>query len=445
MICRAPVFPETQNLSKNPGLLRPGFLNRLLDPTRPTVKIEKGQMILGGLSASALVREYGSPLFVMEDEVIRRQTGLLRRALPSPHVHLYYAGKANPNIRIWQLIGEQGYGLDCCSPGEVFLALRAGFGPDRISFTGTGLTADEMSYLAGTGVAVNVDAVSQVERYAALVPNARLGIRINPNIGSGSHQYCTTGGSRSKLGIPIDLALQAREAATRNGATIRALHVHTGSGGLDVAPMLQTARLMFELAEHFSDTLETIDLGGGLGVGQAPDDPVFALDEYAAGILALLDRWNSTHQRPLDLFLEPGQFLVADAGWLLATVVIVKPTPGGRTFAILDTNFNHYLGTALYQSYHEFHLATGMHEPRTERYDLVGNLCNTGDTFAADRPMPPLVEGDLLAMASAGAYGLSRSSNYNSRPIPAEVLVKDGRSTLIRRRQTYEDLLGAQL
>lgn len=409
------------------------------------MRIENGRLLLGGLAADELVTRFGSPLFVMEEEVLRARARLLQGAFPGDRVRIFYAGKANPNLRIWKLMGGLGIGLDCCSPGEVFLALRAGFEPSRISFTGTALTDDEMRYLHETGVAVNLDAISQLERYGRIAPGASIGIRINPNIGAGSHEHCTTGGSRSKLGIPIAYAGEARAAAKRAGLKLRALHVHTGSGGLDLAPMVETARTMFELARSFPDELEILDLGGGLGVPHAPGEAEFPLESYAAEVLSLLRGWEAETGRTLQLFIEPGQFLACEAGWLLTRVVIVKPTPGGTTFAILDSNFNHYLGTALYKSYHEFHAVTRMDAPRSCEYELVGNLCNTGDTFASARAMPELREGDILGMVNAGAYGLSRSSTYNSRPIPAEILVCGGEATPIRRRQSYEDLLSCQL
>lgn len=405
------------------------------------MEVIDGRLILGGVEASALAEEFGTPLFVMEESEVRARARRLQNAFAHPSVKLFYAGKANPNLRLWDLLGSEGFGIDCCSAGEVYLALKAGFAPDRISFTGTGLTFEEMRYLASTGVAVNLDAISQVEMYGRVAPGRAIGIRINPMVGTGSHLSCTTGGSHSKLGIPIDYAGEARQAAARAGLTLRGLHVHTGSGGLDASVMLGTARTLFELAEQFADTLEVLDLGGGLGVPHEPEDRPFDLESYARGVLALVNHWNDSHARPLEVFLEPGQYLTCEAGWMLTRVVIVKPTPEGRVFAILDSNFNHYLGTALYKSYHEFHAVQRMGAPRNRRYELVGNLCNTGDTFASDRPMPELAEGDLLGMVNAGAYGLSRSSNYNSRPIPAEVLVREGQARLIRRRQTYDDLL----
>lgn len=399
-----------------------------------------GKMFLGGVRAGELVERFGSPLFVMEEDRIRENVRRVKDAFSHPATRIFYAVKANPNLRVLELMRELGIGADCCSAGEAHLARKAGFPAGDISFTGTALTDSEAHELAEALVPSNVDALSQLDRYLPLFP-AGLGIRVNPGRGTGLHQSCTTGGKESKLGIPIDLAPRALEIAKKHGRKIVGLHVHTGSGGLDVEHFRAVARAMFELAETFAGDLRYVDLGGGLGVPHAPEDPLFDLAGYASEACALLDRWNSKHATPIQLYVEPGQYLVSDAGWLLLKVVIRKETPYDRTFLITDSNFNHYLGTALYQSYHEFLKCEELSAPASEEIELCGNLCNTGDTFARGRRMPRLVEGDLLAMVNAGAYGLSRASNYNSRPIPAEVMVRDGRARLIRRRQTYDDLL----
>lgn len=398
-----------------------------------------GKMFLGGVRAGELVERFGSPLFVLEEARIRENARRVLAAFGHPDVRIFYAVKANPNLRVLELMHELGIGADCCSAGEAHLARHAGFPAADISFTGTALTGPEARLLAEHGIPSNVDALSQLDRYLPLFAGG-LGIRINPGRGTGLHQSCTTGGKESKLGIPIDHAPRALEIARRHGRRIAGLHVHTGSGGLDVEHFKTVAHAMFELAHDFPE-IEFVDLGGGLGVPHAPDDPLFDLDGYAREAVGLLDDWNVRHPRRLKLYVEPGQYLVSDAGWLLLTVVIRKETPYDKTFLIADSNFNHYLGTALYQSYHEFLKAEDLGAPTAEEVDLCGNLCNTGDTFAKARRMPCLEEGDLLAMVNAGAYGLSRSSNYNSRPIPAEVMVRDGEPRLIRRRQTYDDLL----
>lgn len=398
-----------------------------------------GKMFLGGMSAGELAERFGSPLFVMEEDRIRENAAKILAAFEHPDARLFYAIKANPNLRILELMRELGIGADCCSAGEAHLALKAGFPTQDISFTGTGLTDAEAGYLAEHRIPSNVDALSQLDRYLPLFASG-LGIRINPGRGTGLHQMCTTGGKESKLGIPIDFAPRALEIARKHGKRIAGLHVHTGSGGLDVEHFKTVAHTMFELAKDFPE-IEFVDLGGGLGVPHNPADPLFDLEGYAKEALGLLDDWNSRAKRRLKLYVEPGQYLVSDAGWLLLKVVIRKETPYEKTFLITDSNFNHYLGTALYQSYHEFYKAEDMGAPLVEEIDLCGNLCNTGDSFAKGRKMPALKEGDLLAMVNAGAYGLSRSSNYNSRPIPAEVMVRDGKPRLIRRRQTYDDLL----
>jgi diaminopimelate decarboxylase len=400
-----------------------------------------GKLWLGGVRARELTEAYGSPLFVIEEDRIRESYRRLAGAFSHPAVRMFYAVKANPNVRVLQVLRDEGAGADCCSVGEVHVARRAGFTPEEISFTGTGLTAPEAQSLAEGQVPSNVDSLSQLERCLPLFSRSGLGIRINPGSGTGLHASCTTGGKDSKLGIPIEHAAQARAIARRIGGRIAGLHVHTGSGGLDATHFCDVARTMFSLAEEFAPQLEYIDLGGGIGVPHAPGERPFDLDSYAREACGLLDDWNRRHSRSIELYIEPGQFLVAQAGWLLMTLVVRKETPHGKRFLITDSSFNHYLGTALYQSYHTLLAADDLTAPAQETVDVCGHLCNTGDTFARDRSMPRLQEGDLLAMDNAGAYGSSRAANYNSRPIPAEVLVTGGEARLIRRRQTLDDLL----
>lgn len=401
----------------------------------------EGHLLLGGLSATELARRYGSPLYVLETARIDRSIQRLKAAFDHPRIRLFYAMKANPNPRILEHLGRHGIGMDCCSPGEVYLASRSGFVPEDITFTGTALTAEDAELVASRAGYANVDGLSQVERHISKFPGNAVGIRINPGFGAGGHAMNTTGGQDTKLGIPIERAREAHDIATRQGGRIRGLHVHTGSGGMDVDHFVQVAERMFQLAREWPGELDYVDLGGGLGVPHRFADPEFALEVYATRVIELVEAWNREHRRPLSVFIEPGQFFVGEAGWLLMTVVLAKQAPSGRRILLTDSSFNHYLGTSLYQSYHEFVRADGPEHGPREVINICGHLCNTGDTFARDREMVRLEEGALIAMAHAGAYGISRGSNYNSRPLPAEILVENGESTVIRPRETYEDLL----
>lgn len=402
---------------------------------------KEGHLMLGGLPATELARRYGSPLYVLETARIDAAIDRLKSAFDHPQIRLFYALKANPNPRILAHLGRRGIGMDCCSPGEVFLASRCGFGPHDITFTGTALTSEDAQLVASHAGHANVDGLSQVERHIARFPGKAVGIRINPGFGAGGHAMNTTAGQETKLGIPIEKAMEAHAIATRQGGRIRGLHVHTGSGGMDHDHFIAVAEQMFQLASGWPAELEYVDLGGGLGVPHRFEDPPFALETYARRVIALTDEFNRGRQKPLQVFIEPGQFFVGEAGWLLMTVVLAKEAPSGRRILLTDSSFNHYLGTSLYQSYHEFVRADGPEDGPREVVNICGHLCNTGDTFAREREMVRLEEGSLLAMAHAGAYGISRGSNYNSRPLPAEILVDRGETTIIRPRETYEDLL----
>lgn len=406
------------------------------------MEVRGGRLVLGGIDAEELVERFGSPLFVIEEAVLRRQARRLVEAFRG-EATLLFAGKANPNLRVWQVMREEGLGLDCCSPGEVWLGLKAGYVPEEISFTGTALSVEDIDELAASGARVNLDASSQLRRWGCRHPGKPVGLRVNPGIGIGLHEHCTTGGEESKLGVSLEEMRAAPELARECGVPLRGVHAHLGSGGLEVAPFLEMAKELFRLAVELDAPIEYVDVGGGIGVPHAPGDPPFPLEEYAAGLGRLRREAESRRDSggAVELVVEPGQWLVAEAGWLLTRVQALKERSDGKRFALVDSSSNHYPGPAIYGSYHEFYKVGSMEAERTRLYDLCGNLCNTGDTLARCRPMPSLAEGDVLGMVNAGAYGMSRASTYNSRPLPAEVMVSEGEARVIRRRQTYEDLL----
>jgi len=403
-----------------------------------------GPLCLDGISAHELVSRFGSPLFVLEQDTIIGSCQKILKAFEHPHIQVFYAMKANPNLEVLRCIHREGVGIDCCSPGEVHLAGLAGIPREDVTFTGTGVRPDEIDGLITGTHTLNLDSLSQIESLGGRLGDRGIGIRLNPGFGAGSHASNTTGGADSKLGIPIADVAEALSLAQRAGTRIRGFHVHTGSGGLDPDHFVKVTDLMFELVENFGDSIEYLDLGGGIGVPSRFTDDPFPLEIYADAVKARLDS-HIKNRGPLKVFIEPGQFLVARAGWLLMTVVIRKKTPSGKTVVTTDSSFNHYLGTSLYQSYHEFVHGSDVCRKDEEIVSICGHLCNTGDSFAKDRSLPHFKIGDIIAMADAGAYGMSRGSNYNSRPLPAEVMVCKGVPRVIRRRELYEDLIRTQL
>ncbi|MGQ9628782.1 MAG: diaminopimelate decarboxylase [bacterium] len=407
------------------------------------MEIRGSDLFLGGVRASDLAERFGTPLYVMEEAVIRERFRNLAGAIRYPKLRIHYACKANTNISVLRVLMEEGSYIDAVSPGEIFLALEAGFAPDRILFTGNNVTDREMLYALGRGVPINVDSLSQLRRYGKLNPGGTASVRINPDIGAGHHDHTITGGPRSKFGIYFDQVDRIKEIAREFRLKIRGVHMHIGSGILDPEPFLLGMRTLLKTAEEFDD-LEFVDFGGGIGVPYRPEEKPLNLEDFGGRVGELFGEWCRGYGKDLILAVEPGRYLVAEAGTLLARVNTVKITPH-RRFVGTDSGFNHLVRPTMYGSYHPILVANKANEANTVATDVCGNICESGDLFARDRMLPEIEEGDLIAILNAGAYGFSMASNYNSRPRPAEVMVDGGRPRLIRERETLEDLLRGQV
>ncbi len=344
---------------------------------------------------------------------------------------------------------EEGAHLDACSPGDVHLALAAGYVPDQILYTGYAVSDEELRFILEHGLSLNVDSLSQLARYAKLGGKGKIGIRINTGVRAGFHVHVTSATPASKFGLHLNQLNEAKALAAAHGLTIAGLHTHLGSDILQAEPFLKALDVLLMAAEGF-ENLEYIDLGGGLGVPFGPDDRPFDLVAYGHTLDERLSEWCGRRGQPLALYLEPGEYLVAESSYLLTRVVDIKPavvhnagsTP---TFVGTDTSFNHVFATAIYDAYHKILVADRAMEPGSEYVHICGNLMQAGDVLAKDRMMPPLHEGDLLVMANCGAYAMCRASRFNGRPLPAEVVVKDGQAQIVRQRETLRDLLANQV
>jgi len=342
----------------------------------------------------------------------------------------------------------EGAYLDAVSPGEVSMALTTGFPPDRILFTGTSVRNDELRFLADSNVTVNIDSLSQLDRLLKItVPNI-LSVRVNPEIGAGHHDHCITAGKNTKFGLWENDALKAYEKAKNAGVARFGIHMHVGSGVLDVAPFVLALDKLLSVAKKAHDQIgvnfEFVDMGGGLGVPYKPEDKELDLALFSEEVLSLFKSKIDEYDLGKPFFcVEPGRYLVCDAGILLTTVNTVKATPF-KKFVGVDAGFNTLVRPTMYGSYHHVLVANKLGSPEEETYDVVGPVCESGDVLAKDRRLPKIQEGDLLAVLNTGAYGYSMSSQYNARPRAAEVLVKNGRCALIRERETLGDLLASQ-
>ncbi|MBL7964849.1 MAG: diaminopimelate decarboxylase [Flavobacteriales bacterium] len=407
-----------------------------------SLELRDGRYHFGGLPVDDLVRMAGTPVYVYDSAIMERQVKRLKDAFADSPLRIMYACKALTNINVLRLLRSYGTGLDTVSIQEVELGLRAGFAPEEILFTPNMVAFDELKRAVELGVHVNIDSIAMLEHfghaYGGKVPVC---VRLNPHIMAGGNERISTGHIDSKFGISVHQLRHVERIVKGSGIRVNGLHMHTGSDILDAEVFLQGAEILFEVAEHFPH-LEFLDLGSGFKVPYKPDDISTDIEELGTQLGARLKRFNAGRAKPVELWFEPGKFLVSESGVFLATVNLVKHTTA-TVFAGVDSGLNHLIRPMLYGSYHHIvNVSNPQGRPRI--YTVVGYICET-DTFGWDRKLEEVREGDVLAFLNAGAYGFAMASNYNSRPRPAEILVHQGRAHLIRRRETLEDQLTAQV
>lgn len=402
------------------------------------MKFENGILQIGGRSVVELVAQYGSPLYVYDQEVMLTQLRQIQQAISYQPFQLRYACKANNNLTILRLFRQWGLHLDVVSPGEVIVAERAGYTADQLLYTGNSVTNEELEFVHQRGVLINLDSLSQLRRFGQRFPGSRASLRINPDVGAGHHQHVITGGPDSKFGIALGQLEEARALARQYRIRLIGLHQHIGSGILQPEIFWLAMTPILQVASTFEE-LEFINLGGGFGVPYEPHEMPLDTARLGKGVSERFEAFCQTYGRPLRLDLEPGRFLVAPAGYLLVQVNTIKRTEK-HTFVGTDSGFNHLIRHPLYKSYHRIVNGTREHGPM-KTVAVCGNLCESGDLFTHGRELVEPREGDILVICDAGAYGYSMSFTYNMRPRPAEVMVHHGATQLIRRRETIDDLL----
>ena len=389
-----------------------------------------------------IANEFGTPVYVYHAETIARQYAKLQDAFKGHATKFFYACKALTNINILKYLKSLGASIDCVSIYEVKLALKAGFDKKEILFTPNCVDFDEIVAAQELGVNINIDNISMLERfgnkYGKTYPVC---IRINPHIEAGGNYKISTGHIDSKFGISIHQMRHIERIVKTTGLHVQGLHMHTGSEIKDVDVFMRGLEILFDAATHFKE-LDFIDLGSGFKVpykdGDAETD-VVALGER---LTSAVREFEAEYGRPLTVWFEPGKYLVSEAGSFVVKANVIKQTTA-TVFVGINSGFNHLIRPMFYEAYHR--ISNISNPDGAERiYTVVGNICET-DTFAWDRVLNEVREGDLLVFHNAGAYGFEMSSNFNSRLKPAEVLVKDGQAHLIRRRDEFEDLLKNQL
>jgi diaminopimelate decarboxylase len=403
---------------------------------------QNGELSCGGVPLSRLADEFGTPLYVYSAAAIREQYRRLAAAFAPLRPLICYAVKANFNLSLLRLLRAEGAGFDIVSGGELFRVMRAGAAPERIVFAGVGKTEAELAQGLDAGIGwFNVESAIELARLnqlaAARGRRARVALRLNPGVAPEAHRHIQTGGARNKFGLPLPeaLALVGRIAAEYTAIDLRGVHIHIGSQVPNPAATLAALEVALEFAAQV-DGIDTLDLGGGFPVAYRDDDHFASIEAFAAPIverlLPLADH--------LRFHLEPGRYLVAEAGALLATVQSVKDVAGRRTL-VVDAGMQTLLRPALYDAYHRVMPLAQMSAAETVTTDVVGPICESADVLARERALPALQPGDRLALLDAGAYGFSMASQYNSQPRPAEVIVDAGQARLARRRESYEDLV----
>ena len=388
-----------------------------------------------------IAEEFVTPVYVYGERYIQRQLRLLAESITYQPKKILYAVKANFNPYILEIFKKAGVGIDAVSPGEIALALKVGFSPKDILFTGNNITDEEMDFAVEKGVLLNIDSLSRLEKFGKKYPGYEVCVRINPDVGAGHHDHCITGGPKSKFGIWYSEVEEIKRIAESHRLKIVGIHQHIGSQILEVEKFLIAMEVLLRVAPSFLD-LEFIDFGGGLGVPYRPEENLLAVKELGQKMSEGFKDFCRKYGRELTLVIEPGRYLVAESAFLLTKVNTVKRNPDGRVFVGVDSGFNHLIRPAMYGSFHPITNISNLGRKK-EKVDVVGNLCESGDKFAEDREIRQAREGDLILIGVAGAYGYSMSSNYNLRPRPAEVLVKPGGILqLIRERETIEEIIG---
>ncbi len=398
---------------------------------------------IGKVKVSQLIERFGSPLYVYDEDILRDRIKILKKSIGYPNKQILYACKSNTNPSIMKVFREEGAWIDAVSPWEVEIAFKAGYQSHEILYTGDNVTDEEMKYCLDKNIQQNLGSLSQIERYGKMNPHSHICIRINPDCGAGHHGHTITGGPESKFGIYFDKIDKIKSLASKYDLKIVGIHSHIGSGILEVDEFIKAIDIILGAAQHFK-TLEFIDFGGGIGIPYRPRDHGIDIAHFGQRISQRFSQFCKEYGRNLSLYLEPGRFLVGESGTLLVTVNNIKETPTHK-FAGTNSGFNHLIRPMTYGSYHEI-VNCSNPEGTPHKIAVSGNICESGDVFTQngkgieDQSIPEIREGDILGILNAGAYGFSMASNYNTRPRPAEVMVRDGQARLIRRRETFDDL-----
>jgi diaminopimelate decarboxylase len=406
------------------------------------MKMNDGINGLQGISFEHLAHEFGTPLYIYDASKIISQVQSLRDAFDGVDVNIKFAAKALTNVSILKLMKRHGVGVDVVSIEEAQIAIKAGFLPADIMFTPNGVAFEEIRQGVALGLNINVDNLSALEKFGAAYGNTyRCGIRLNPHIMAGGNLKISTGHAHSKFGISVQQLPEIKQVISKHNIIVSGLHIHTGSEILEIDVFLKMAETLFDIAPGFP-ALEFLDFGGGFKVAYKEGEEVTNVPELGSKLAGLFKAYHHKNGKKLELRIEPGKYLVSEAGYLLVKVNVVKQTPT-VTFVGVNSGLNHLVRPMMYDAYHEI-MNVSNPQGTQKTYNVVGYICET-DTMATNRALPEVREDDLLLIKNAGAYGYMMASNYNSRPRPAEVMILGGQARLIRERETLDQILQGQI
>ena len=397
-----------------------------------------------------LAREYGTPLYVCNERILRERCRDLKNLVTYPNFVVDYSAKANGNLTFLKIVRSEGLEVDAVSPGEIFVEKAAGFRPEEIFYIGNNATPEEMQYAIDEGVTVSVDSVSQLKLFGRLNPGGKVAVRFNPGVGAGHHEKVVTAGKKTKFGVNPEFIPEVKEILAAYNLTLIGINQHIGSLFMTADAFVQSVDALIDIARQFPD-LAFIDMGGGFGIPYHKEDGEAPLDMEDLGrqLDKKLFAFAEEYGKMVKFRIEPGRYVSAESCVLLGRVNSVKLNHD-KKFAGCDIGFNVLVRPVMYDSYHGIEIyrpddegsdsceASAAPEPVT----IVGNICESGDILAKDRLLPPVKEGDILGVLDAGAYGFAMSSNYNNRLRPAEILIREnGEVVLTRKRECFEDLV----
>ncbi len=387
-----------------------------------------------------LLNKYGSPLYVYDEETLRQRCKEMTGLLPNKHLFVDYSVKANTNIRLLEMIKEEGLHVDAMSLGELASNKKAGFKSDEIIYVCNNITESEMREVLKEGVLLSVDSLSQLETYGKLNPGGDIIIRFNPGVGAGHHDKVITGGKKTKFGVQKEFIDDVKKVLKKYNLNLVGINQHIGSLFLDYNSYVEGVKNILEIATHFKG-LKIIDLGGGFGVPYHGEDRL-DLDKLSIELDKVLTEFLDKYDnKDVIFYIEPGRYIVCECGVLLGTVTSIKDNYDTKYLGC-DIGFNVLMRPILYDSYHEIEILQRKPNNRKETYTVVGNICESGDILGKDRLLKKANVDDVVIVYNAGAYGYSMASNYNLRSRPAEVLItKDHKDILIRKRDTIESMM----